>query len=68
MEMIGVPVARGFRKGEPRQSLEQQRQGDLHFQPGQGCPDAEMDAGAEADLGVGVSAGNEAVWFGVKQM
>ena len=41
---------RPCRKPQARQSLEQDGQGDLHFETGEWRADAEMNAGAEGDV------------------
>ena len=49
--MVDIGVVRGSGQAQVGQALEQDRQGDLQFQPGQGGTDAEMQASAKADMG-----------------
>ena len=53
MEMIGVAVARRFRQTQARQAPQQDRQRDAHFQFRQRRADAEVNACAEGQCGLG---------------
>ena len=61
MEMEAVAIARRFRESEAGQALKQDRKGNLHFKPRQGCADAEMDAGPEAHMRAGLAPRIETV-------
>lgn len=41
------------------EALEEDAEGGLQFEPGEGGADAEVDAGAEADVGIGTAGGGE---------
>src|ERR1700680_3868297 len=49
--MPGVAIARRRSETQPGEALEQDRQGDLHFEAGERRADAEMDARPEGDVG-----------------
>ena len=53
--MIGVAIVRRAGEAKARQALEQDRQRDLHFEPGQRSADAEMNAAAEAQYAAALS-------------
>ena len=61
VEVKGIAVAGWIRQGQTRQALEQDGQRHLEFEPSQGRADAEVDAGAEADMGVGFARGPEEI-------
>src|SRR5258708_26835890 len=50
MEMPTVAAARRRGEAQPGETLEQDRQGNLHLKPGKWRPDAKMNAGAEGDV------------------
>ena len=60
--MKAVAIARRLRQPQARQALEQDRQRDRHFEPGERRADAEMDSGPEGDMRVG-AAGQVQVGF-----
>ena len=55
VEVVGVAVVGFAHEREVGEALEEEGKSYLHFQPRQGCADAEMDAGAEADVRVGLA-------------
>ena len=59
MEVPGVAVARRAGESEIGKALEEDAEGGLHFESGEGGADAEVDACAEADVGIGTAGGVE---------
>lgn len=64
VEVVAVGVLGLFRQAEVGEAGEEDREGDLHFQAGQGGADAEVDAAAEADVGLVLAVGVEFVGVG----
>lgn len=61
MEVPCIAVKRVAGKLEVRQTLEEDAQGGLHFEAGQGGADAEVDPGAEANVRIRGAGGEEDV-------
>jgi len=57
--MIGIRIARRFHQPQSRQAREQDRQGDLQFQPRERRADAKMRPCAKSQLGFGRACGVE---------
>src|SRR5437016_8317889 len=63
VKMIAVAVAERTGDFKARQPAEEDRQGDLELEAGKRCPDAEVNAGAEAHMRVGSARGIESIRF-----
>ena len=59
--MIGVAIARRLGEPQARQAVEQDRQRRRHFETRERRADAEMDAGAEGHMRIGLARGVEGV-------
>ena len=63
VEMVSVGIFRRMRQAQVRAALKQDRQGKAQFQPGQRCPDAEMQTRAKTRIGADGSVRLELIWF-----
>src|SRR5271166_6382577 len=61
VKMIGVAITRLFGELQARQAVEQDRQHSRQFETGERRADAEMDAGAEGHMRIGLASGVEGV-------
>ena len=59
VEVPGVAVAGGGGEAEVGEAFEEDTEGGLHFEAGEGGADAEVDAGAEGYVGIGSAGGEE---------
>ena len=64
VEVVGIAILRRRGQRQPGKALEQQGKRHLELKPGQRRSDAEMDAGSETHVRIGIAPGIEPVGFG----